>query len=64
MQKLNYGTKVKIKKTKFSGRVVRFYEKSEKYVVIVNGKLFTHTYNDLKVVNDNFIKKLLTKIFK
>lgn len=64
MQKLNYGTKVQIKKAKLVGRVVRFYEKSEKYVINVNGKLFTCSFAELKVVSDGFIRKLLNKLFK
>lgn len=64
MQNLSYGTLVKIKTNQGVGRVVRFYEKSEKYVVNVNGRLFTHTFNDLKVIKTNIFKKLFIKLFK
>jgi hypothetical protein len=64
MQNLSYGTLVKIKSNQSVGRVVRFYEKSEKYVVNVSGKLFTHTFNELKVIKTNLIKKLFIKLFK
>lgn len=61
---LNYGTKVKIKNTKLIGRVVRFYNKSEKYVVNVGGRLHTNTYDDLKIVKgDGFLVKLFKKYF-
>lgn len=64
MQNLSYGTLVKIKTNQGVGRVVRFYEKSEKYVINVNGRLFTHTFNDLKVIRTNIFNKLFNKLFK
>jgi len=64
MQNLSYGTLVKIKSNQGVGRVVRFYEKSEKYVINVRGKLFTHTFNELKVVKTSIFKKLFNKLFK
>ena len=64
MKKFNYGTRVKIKTPNLIGRVVRFYEKSEKYVVNVGGKLYTNSAEELKIVKDDgFLTKLLKKYF-
>lgn len=58
--KFKNGSKVKVKKTKLVGYIVRFYEKSNKYVVkhSIGGKLYTYEPKEIKLVKLNWFKKL------